>query len=992
MADVLPYASVNDAINKVFFDGRFAAQPVYLSMDNGIRDEIATLLAVDPGTVAEVICASVRRTLRHKRDLYEWHFSAARLWRSQGMKVPPPFTALLFTQAYAAEQMEEDGNFASHNYYHQLSKITGRDREDLKAPMRAAERMWIYLNDWLKANNYVLGRPTAFSNGTTFRYVEWPMSQAIVRASDRDRFHDLFERFAFSGSETITRQEMAHYLANWIPGRAQNSRLKRAWDKKELRNRVVEAAIAELATWSAGTKEGSKRTPDSTTRLSLIANIVPRFPRLKLELHLGYQGDQIDPVRVSGEEGNFHIANEHFGSVATLSPSPFEGNGEALGHRHAFEDKAQGRKFDWNPRLVIPFSMPSQGSAWIEASRVGFGTPHILLVRQTRDLPATVETFLVDKVSKVPTRTTPEQLPGLPEGWVLYTNVQLSVADVVPPSDDLECLVPVGAGSVMDFSEGLELLRGIYHPLARPVARLAAPSSPLRLDVVPLGATAASATVSSTDTELSLSLSGVEGVHDGLIVKGYLGDELVESEEVLLRDADRATPLRRDGKGLLEYASIISAAPPAARELNVVGMSVHGELPTQALELDANSQAAVLIGEAEAMQAVISSQAGKSTAPRKACIHLWRFEMVPENTPRGTPFKSTCSYCKQTLVIIYRQKKIPSASAIAAPKPVARCFDLPPMHAPERKQVASVDHGIFIDALSCLGSGSWGKFESLLEALSPEPQYARQVANHYATLGHLDLEQRQGSGTIRSWCVPPPTINIAGRDRAFLAGFRSRKLIEKISERAEIAGGTITIEDCKDGPSSIFIDGLGIDTLRAAMNGIQDPHGREVTVNEAPALSIAIACLALGGMEKSLLPVSLGRARNLQKFDLANAQWNCVEEVQGIGCYRWNDGFQAYAFVGHDGRAHAGSYQVTKLLAARTEGVRLHAYDAKAETFYYSLGCEPPGLLSRALAACSGTLPTIEGGTAAYRGVTVEVASIVLKALYGGKNDGSQSK
>jgi hypothetical protein len=984
MVDVLPYAFVNDAINRVFFDGRFAAQPIYLSMDIGIRDEIATLLAVDPDTVSSVICESVRRTLRKEGDLYAWHYSAARLWRSQGMKAPPPFTALLFTQAFAAEQMEEDGNFASHNYYHQLSKVTGRDRETLRAPMRAAARMWMYLNDWLKANNHILGRPTAFSNGTTSRYVEWPMSQAIVRASDRDRFHDLFERFAFSGSETVTRQEMAHYLANWIPGRAQNSRLKRAWDKKELRDRVVEAAIAELATWTARSKDGFKSTQGSITRLSLIANIVPRFPRMILELHLGYQGDQIDPVRVSGDGGDFHIANEHFGSVATLSPSPFQGNGEALGHRHMFASKAHGRKFDWDPRLVIPFSMTPQGSAWLEASRVGFGTPHMLLVRQTRDLPAMVETFLVDKVSKVPTRTTPEQMPGLPEGWVLYTNVQLRVADVVPPSEDLECLVPVGAGSVMDFSEGLELLRGIYHPLALPVARLAAPSSPLRLDVLPIGANAASATVSSTDTELFLPLSGIEGSYDGLIVKGYLGNELVESEEVLLRDADRATPLRRDGKGLLEYASIISAAPPAACEINVVGMSVRGELPTQALELDADPQTAVLVGEAEGIQAVISSQAVTGIVPPKACIHLWRFEMVPENTPRGTPFKSTCSYCKQTLVIIYRQKKLPSASAVAAPKPVVRCFDLPPMRAPERKQVAGVDHGIFIDALACLGSGSWGKFESLLEALSPEPQYARQVANQYAALGHLDLELHQGSGAIRSWCVPPPTINIAGSDRAFLAGFRSRKLIEKIGERAEIAGARITIEDFKNGPSSVFIDGLSVDRLRDAMNGIQDPHGRQVTVNEAPALSIATACIALGGIEESLLPVSIGHVRNLQKFEPARARWGDVQEVQGCGCYRWNDGFQAYAFVSQDGRAHTGCYQITKLLAARAEGLRLHAYDAKAGTFHCSLGCEPPGLLSRALVACSGILPTFKGGMATYRGVTVEVASIVLKALYGG--------
>ena len=981
MDQALPYASVNGAINQVFFDGRFAAQPVYLSMDNGIRDEIAALLTVDPETVAKAICESVSSTLPKKGDLYGKHSFVAGLWRVRGMQGPPPFTALLFMLASAAEQMEEEGSFASNNYYYRLSKITGRDREDLKGPMRATEPMWIALNDWLTSNNYALGRPTAFTNGSTWRYVDWPISQAIVRASDRERFHDLFERFGFSGSETVTRQEMAHYLVNWIPARAQNTRLKRAWDKKEFRSRVVEAAIAELSTWSSSGNANSSNTQGRTTRLSLVANIVPRFPRQVLELHLGYQVDQADPVRVSSAHGNFQIANEYFGTIATLVPSPFATSGDALRYRHVLEDKAQDRKFNWDPRLVIPFSLSSQGSAWIEATRVGFGTPHILLVSDTKDLPATVETFLADKVSKLPTRTIPAQLPGLPEGWVLYTNVQLKAADISPPNDDLECLVPVGAGTVLDFSGGLELLNGIYHSRARPVARMVAPSSPIRLDVVPLNMTTASVSLSTRETELSLSLSEVSGQNDGLRVNGYLCDELVESAEVLLRDANRATPLRRDGKGLLAHTSIISATPDTGSKLTVIGMSVFGERPIQAVAGSNDIQTTIPTGEIETSQDVTFSNALERHAPRKACIHLWPFEMVPDNTSPGTPFKSTCTHCKQTLIIIYRQRQKTSDAPVR--KPVVRQYDLPSMPTREHRQGLSVNHGILIDALSCLGSGSWGKFESMLAALAPEPQYAREVAQNFAILGHLDLEQRVGSGAIRSWCVPPATINMTPAGRAFIAGFRSSTLLEEVGNLTTIAGARIAVEESKRGPSGIFIDGLSIDGVRDAMASLRDPHGRQVIVNEAPALSIARACLTLGAMEESLTPVSIGRARNLQKFNLTHARWDDVTEVQGIGCYRWNDGFQSYAFVGHNDQARMGSYQLTKLLAARAGGVRLHAYDAKEQAFHSSLGCEPPGLLSRALSACSGRLSTIGSGTTTYHGVTPEVAGIVLYALYG---------
>lgn len=992
MPEVLSYDAVNGAINNVFFDGRFAGQPVYLSMDNGIRDEIATLLAVDPETVADAICESVRSTLPRKGELYSRHTAAAKFWRLRGRQGPPPFSALLFTQAFAAEQMEEEGSFASHNYYYRLSKVTGRDREELKVPMRAAEFMWMDLNEWLKANNYVLGRPTAFTNGSTFRYVDWPISQAIVRASDRDRFHDLYERFGFSGSETVTRQEMAHYLANWIPARAPNSRLMRAWEKKELRDRVVEAAIAELSTWSASGTAGAATTRSGrATRLSLVANIVSRFPRPRvLELHLGYQGDQLDPVRVTSEDGSFQIANENFGNIATLSPSPFAASGEALGHRHAFEDGAHGRKFDWDPRLVIPFSMPSQNSAGVELSRVGFGTPHMLLVRDTKNLPAIVETFLLDKVSKFPTRDTPAQLPGLPEGWVLYTNVQLRVADIMPPNDDLDCLVPVGAGTVLDFSGGLELLRGIYHPAVMPVARMAAPmDSSLRIEAHPIGDTAAIEFASAVE-EAKLDLVGLGDGKDGLVIKGYLDDKLVEFEEVLLRDANRATPLRRDGKGLLEHASIMSATPPADIALAVVGMSVHGEPPAPSIAGGTDVHAALPTGETESLQEVTYSRAVEGHAPRKACIHYWIIQPVPPNTPRGTPFKTPCEHCRQELVTIYRERRRPPA--VGTPRPVVRQFELPPMPARDDKQGARVDHDILMDALSCLGSGSWGKFESLLEALSPEPQYARQVAQDYAMLGLLDLEQRRGSGAIRSWCVPPPTINMTPSGRAFLSGFRSSKLVDEVRDMAQLAGGTVVAEGSERAPASIFIDGLDADALRDAMGSIQDPHGRSVAINEAPGLDIATACIALGGIEESMSPVSIGRARNLQRFDLSRARWDDVEEVRGSGCYRWNDGFQAYAFVDTDNRARAGSYQVAKLLAARASGVRLHAYDAKAGTFHSSLGCEPPGLLSRALVACSGKLPTIGRGAIAYQGVTTDVAGIVLDALYGGTNDRSQPK
>lgn len=227
MTDGLTYALVNDAINEVFFDGRFAAQPVYLSMDSAMRSEMAARLSASAGTIEDVICDTVRKTLVRSADPFVHHASRARKWHSDGMRTPPPFLAVLYSLAYAAELMEEEGRFASNNYYIRLEQVTDIERELLKRGMKRTEYLWLALNHWLVENNHVLGRPTAFTNGSTWRYVDWPVSQAIVRASDRDRFHDLFERYGFTGSETLSRREMAHYLDSWMRSGHANGRLRK---------------------------------------------------------------------------------------------------------------------------------------------------------------------------------------------------------------------------------------------------------------------------------------------------------------------------------------------------------------------------------------------------------------------------------------------------------------------------------------------------------------------------------------------------------------------------------------------------------------------------------------------------------------------------------------------------------------------------------------------------------------------------------------------
>lgn len=987
LAQELTYAMVNDAINCLFFDGRFATQPVYLSLDNSLRDELGTRLKIDPSMVQAAVCKSVRNSLTGTANVYAKHSFEARLWLRNGMQSPPPFSALLYTLAYAAELMAEEGSFASSNYYFRLSQITGLDRDTLQRDKQFTEPLWIGLNQWLTKHSFIFGRPTARSNVSTLRYVGWPLSQTIVRASDRDRFHDLFVRFALSGSEAISRVEMEHYLATWMLQGGANPRLKNAWSKPELRARIAEAAIAELASWSSGPTAGIVTGAQSRAiKLSLIANLVPRFPSQVLELHVGRLGEQVDQISLINSVGQFQFANDTFGSYATISPSPFRSDNSALGQSFEFEQIGSANSLFWHPRLVIPLTRPTQGSLWVEATRITFGTPHMLLVRDNMNLPARVESHLMKSAARPPNLATPSSLRGLPEGWLLYHDVQIARADVITDDKDLECLVPLGESSVISLKGGLELVPSFFHLERPPSVHLVVPSGSASLSIGALGSDNVIARSEFGGAEAELPLAEGGAVNPELQARAYQNGKFVDELAFYLRDASNPLPMSRDGRGLLSYTSVHTATQSNGAANEIFGYSAatcdqnefaeHGGHGTALLALPDGSKEVALT----ASYPIVSNQQSGMQSCIEAGYHHWMLPMVNPLTPKGTPITAKCKSCGQSLIILYRTHKKPTGVAKPNASPVRIPLSALPTISSENGSLFDFD--LLLDALSFIGSGSWGKFETLLSSISPMSGYPRQIAQDCMALGILELEQRKGSGAYRAWCVPAPAINFILEDRSFLSGFRSERLVEELQIRVTQAGGKLFRQKRNAGPSAIFIEGLSPTKVRNAIDGLLDPHQRQVTVNEQPALNLAAACIAMPSLKECLAPASIGRAANLQMFNVRTARWEDVTTLQGSGGYRWNEGYQAYGFVDRDGNAFAGPHQVVKLLAARDAAIRLHTYDITNQTFYSTLGCEPVGLLARALVACSGMLPTIDSGKTKYQCVPPQIATRVLTILY----------
>lgn len=983
MSVIHPYSRVNEALNNVFFDGRFAGQPIYLSLDNGMRLEVAEKLAIEPSEVEDAICKSVSRIFSINGDPYALPLNEMRVWRRAGMHTAPPFTAVLFCLSHAAALMAAEDDFAASNYYRRLIQITGLNRKTLNAHRKSTDLFWKCLAEWLLQNNYALGKPTARAQSQTRRYVGKAISQAVVRASDRDNFHSMFYKFGFSGNESLSAKEMEQYLSHWMLGSGPNPRLRRVWQIPDLRERVAEAAIAELTVWSAMNSPAGGTFGARPTRLSIFANLSRRLGGQRLELHLGRVAEGLDvgPLKLSGSSDEFRLANKDFGAFATINPPPIGCLGEGLGHVFHFKDESgETSGFEWQPRLVIPMAMHPQTNVWTESPRVAFGVPHLVLVRDARNMPAQVESYLAGVCTSSPRCAEASQLRGLPPGWVLYEDVQIRRIGG-GAHEALDCLVPFGDESFFAISGGIQLMPSFYHSGVKPIATYVAHSGPTTIEATVEDETDAKVHLSAESelAECSLELDPAKFPKEGnIFLSARQGDGNATKKQVFFRDANRPHLINLDRKVRLSYRSITSAKPiGSATSLSIEGYIIDGEVPSSR-DIDNFERGSLPQGIPEDFQEYAPPLRTHGTA--QACIergyHHTKYPMVPPNAPPGTLVEGECLGCNRRDIIIFRR---PQAAAKA--REFVR-FNLPRIGEKVSANEKDIDYGLLFDALCFLGSGSWAKFQSLVGTWGEDTRPPRQIAHDLFLLGMLDLDIRQGTNAISAWSVPPPSLHYIEKYKAYLSGFRCRSLVAAIKLAVSNSGGTFQIEECTGRVPILWLEGISIEHAASLLEGIHDPIGRPVSLHAGSSFKLALACVAFDDIEAATAPVSLGEPKNLQWFDLEKVRWIDVDHVRKSGAYRWNEGMQAYAYLKPGGIGIMGPYQLVKLLAAREQGIMLHMHEPANQKFISTLGCEPVGLLERALVACSGRLPTIDKGMTVYASVDASTAIQILKLLY----------
>jgi len=186
-------------LERAFFCGRDPAEPFIFDLE--VSEEIRTLAGKQDLRPRLAACVSAKLDLTSSADIFAPLQSTWRRWQvGSRTSVPPNLAALAVTVA-AATEMHRDKGAPSQAYFYRLAELLQPHashealsmlRERLSASFDTVARWWRDLHDWVEANPQV-GLNTIRKHPHLTR-IGYPMSQAIIRRSDRMRLTRFYDK------------------------------------------------------------------------------------------------------------------------------------------------------------------------------------------------------------------------------------------------------------------------------------------------------------------------------------------------------------------------------------------------------------------------------------------------------------------------------------------------------------------------------------------------------------------------------------------------------------------------------------------------------------------------------------------------------------------------------------------------------------------------------------------------------------------------------
>ena len=1007
------YATVNDALNNYFFRGRFEMLPVYLNLEGEAESELANAFGINPSKLGDFIGLCAANSLQfHKTNPYIEQERWLKEWSKTDRQEPPPFTALLCALSIAAERMGVDENFSPNNYYKRLCDLfSAKDETDQRKVSsygKSTRKFWDALNLWLTENDFMLGRPTAKALISKWKYVSYALSQALVREADRKRFVNLFETHHLVPDESVPEAEMALFIDDWMTNRGSTGPtawLRKLWAANDIRDRVVTAAVDTLATWKNPTHALSEGAKNVQFRWLLSFNSFPREKAcLLLTVMRGGQEESLRPATASTDaETEFFLKEGNEPDIRFLGPVESINLDLLLVKTKEFIGDESGISYKYIAKPIVPLARSPEGPAYREVSRARLFEEHIILCHD-RWLKK-VEEHLARCTRRDYKVLCSSDMQGIPEGWHMLYGVKIVRPDG-NADDNLQILNPIGSGAAIACVGGLELSHGTWHTDARPTIRATTEKPDCMLEIVEEQFNEVNeALVSSevADGFIEVPLDSVEVSPKTNLRAEVKANKTLTGISFSLRNAETPVPRsfgrKRIFHPIVEDTSFSLDVDHISSDTRngLEGCLIHGDVNEPDIETTngfVNEQNEIPGGVLE-----ISPEVEWQRSPDAAqlasesCVirggHRWVYEAFEKGDNRFKPKIGECRDChtrvlsrsykeaKDTWARMYWQHE-PDTSRVRE-----ETFETDQVRT-DFKGDALISLETVYDGLCYLGQGTWKLFQRTVSKASQYPWFSYSFANDLFALGHLETQTAYHS-VASDWSVPPPVLVIGRNNKAYIAGFHSTTLLERINEALEHEGACY---EPVSPPEKITLHGwgglAGVD-VEALLKDIADPHGRPVAVARGIDVVIAGKLPTLDKVWEHGTAIHVEKPDSLDKFDVRQARWTRVDKLQDPGAYRVGLYGTKYIYRDVDGTMRQVGHRAAKILAARANNARLHRYDPTTSQFIATLGVEPPGLFARALVTSGGKLPRVEAenGRIVYEDVDPVVATLILSKMYG---------
>ena len=417
------YQAWNRVLAERFFRTECSGRPVYLSADDEELEELAPEIGVAPADATASLAESVKREFGSSptSGLYRDFFRATLEWREAGTSGPPPYVALLASAVVAGSRMARDDSHgvASHNYYRRYNELFGWDPDSGQPDgFDHLGRLWQDLDRWLDDDNSGrLGKSTV--PGHPFpAHVGYPISQCLLRESDRRRLTEFFRAVGLEPGVEITPGQLFTYLRNWSkPGCALSEPAVRviAGASDSVAGEIAEIVHAELAGWGGELlDERGRRRGELALVLELKQNghwlkamLWPRRPE-------GFPATMAVSTRGGRRAELKAVGTSWYGPVEVPLRNRELDAGLVL--------EGDEFSFAYQPARVVPLAESDELGRWVSVRQVEASKPHCVIVHASVLEP--VRRFLGAHAE--PGWSEAAGSGNLPEGWRVLQRVRIT--------------------------------------------------------------------------------------------------------------------------------------------------------------------------------------------------------------------------------------------------------------------------------------------------------------------------------------------------------------------------------------------------------------------------------------------------------------------------------------------------------------------------------------------------------------------------------------